>query len=165
MLVQPSRRERGYSRAGCRKECVMHAPGLDLFEDVADSESAAEILDLVDAHIAQGRAGTLASAESVHVVHGDPVQRFGLQPRPPGGSEWATGVFLGEAGVCPPSTDAEGDPCPAQALPYTRRYRGRGEGGGESSFFYLMRAKNLSRTLRYLCRQERSPCRHSHYPS
>ena len=36
------------------------APGLDLFEDVVDHESEAEILDLVDAHIAQGRAGTLA---------------------------------------------------------------------------------------------------------
>ena len=36
------------------------APGLDLFEDAVDHESAAEILDLVDAHIAQGRAGTLA---------------------------------------------------------------------------------------------------------
>ena len=35
------------------------APGLDLFEDAVDGESAAEILDLVDAHIAQGRAGTL----------------------------------------------------------------------------------------------------------
>ena len=28
----------------------MHAPGLDLFEDAVDEDSAASILDLVDAH-------------------------------------------------------------------------------------------------------------------
>ena len=37
----------------------MHAPGLDLFEDAVEAHRHAEILDLVDAHIAQGRAGTL----------------------------------------------------------------------------------------------------------